>query len=114
MKEKLIILKNTIVYQYLHPWYYNAIYVYKATKYKINKLLGKPVRYYCDYCNCPCCKYGWEEAVTIRHAPTLGGKYICDVCYEYDLCTSGPNRNPDGPCKDYNCEHRPRLIGEFE
>lgn len=40
---------------------------------------------------------------------------ICEICYGYDLCMAdGPNRNPDGPCKDKDCIHRPKLVGEWE
>ena len=65
---------------------------------------------FCDYCSCDDCKYG---SYFISHAKTLDGKQICDVCYTYDLCTSGPNRNSNGPCKEKNCIHRPKLISDW-
>lgn len=68
------------------------------------------MKYFCDFCDCAQCKYGWR-GYNIYHAPTDDGKWICDVCYEYDQCTTGPNRNPMGPCKNADCEHRPKLIG---
>lgn len=43
------------------------------------------------------------------HAQTVDGRWICNTCFTYDLCTSGPDRNNDGPCKDKLCRHRPRL-----
>lgn len=64
---------------------------------------------FCDYCPCENCVTG-ESIFTMHHAQTTNGKWICDVCFSYDLCTSGPNRNPNGPCDDKKCKHRPRLI----
>jgi len=100
-----------------YEWKYSIIYSYLGAKYYLNKKLGKPVHYFCDFCSCASCKYGWEIS-SIKHAPTVDGKWVCDVCYAYDLCTSGPNRNPNGPCEDENgksipCEHRPKLSGPF-
>ena len=70
-------------------------------------------RYFCDFCLCDSCKYGESDVLTIMHAPTSDGRWICDVCYIYDQCMTGPNRNPEGPCKDKNCAHRPKLIGDW-
>jgi len=102
----------------LHDWKYNIIYAYLSIKYNINKALGKEVKYYCNYCKCVACKYGWHDYWS-NHAPTADGKWICNTCYHYDVCTSGPNRSLNGPCEDENrrsipCKHRPVLIGDFQ
>lgn len=67
---------------------------------------------FCDFCECDTCKYGDGH---LTHALTNdNGKYICDVCFSYDLCTS--DHNPygvprcDNPCDDKKCLHRPKLI----
>ena len=65
---------------------------------------------FCDFCECENCKFGTKY---IYHAPVACNKWICDVCYNYDQCTSGPNRNPSGPCLDKTCVHRPTLIGPW-
>jgi len=66
---------------------------------------------FCDYCKCEVCKNGTSY---LKHAPVVGGGgWICDVCFMYDLCTSGPNRNKDGPCENEDCVHRPRLSGPW-
>lgn len=62
---------------------------------------------YCDFCTCRDCQFGTKY---LSHAQTSDGRWICDVCYTYDLCTSGPTRNKNGPCEDKNCHHRPKLI----
>lgn len=66
---------------------------------------------FCNFCKCLNCRDG---APWLSHAPTEGGFWICDVCFTYDLCTSGPNRNPYGPCEEDECEHRPRLVGPWQ
>lgn len=66
---------------------------------------------FCDYCPCEGCKVGEDH---MSHAQTADGRWICDVCYLYDLCTAnGPNRNWSGPCKDKNCIHRPKIVSEW-
>jgi len=70
---------------------------------------------FCDFCQCKDCKDGWDPKLKIHHAKTDNDRWICDVCYLYDLCTSGPSeeRSTDGPCKDRNCKHRPRLVSKW-
>lgn len=63
---------------------------------------------FCDYCKCE-----HHEEFGSYHAPTVDGKWICDVCFDYDVCTSGPNRN-SSPCDEVDCGHRPILKSEFE
>ena len=65
---------------------------------------------FCDFCNCDNCRYG---APWLSHAQTADGRWICNVCYSFDLCTSGPNRNPNGPCEDLECEHRPKIVSDW-
>lgn len=65
---------------------------------------------FCDFCTCENCTDG---APDLFHAQAVDGRWICDVCFLYDQCTSddGPApRNPNGPCDNSECEHRPRLI----
>jgi len=69
---------------------------------------------FCDFCDCSDCKTGDNGLFKIYHANTSEGKWICDICYAYDVCTSGPNRSFNGPCKDKLCEHRPKLISEWK
>jgi hypothetical protein len=63
---------------------------------------------FCDFCKCEDCQNG---ADWLHHAQTADGSWICDVCYEYDLCTAGPKYS--GPCEDHNCEHRPIIVGDW-
>ncbi len=71
---------------------------------------------FCDYCTCEDCRTGWRLGLVGRdaamlHAQTEAGTWICDVCFTYDLCTAtGPRRNPNGPCDEERCEHRPALV----
>lgn len=65
---------------------------------------------FCDYCYCVDCKYGTEY---ISHCLTANGTWICDVCYNYDVCTNVYKNKFLGPCEDMNCEHRPKLIGNW-
>jgi hypothetical protein len=63
---------------------------------------------YCDFCDCDDCKNGWPSAVT-SHAPTVDGRWICGVCYRYEVCLDADSH----PCKPGPCEHRPELAGEW-
>jgi hypothetical protein len=67
---------------------------------------------FCDYCSCDNCKFGPKIGNTC-HAKTKENKWICDCCFYYDVCTSGPNRNANGPCRQINCIHRPELISDW-
>ena len=68
----------------------------------------------CDFCKCD--PLGPEHSATARCAD---GRVICDICYNYDVCTPGrvgnSERNPDGqPCPPGPCRHRPELVGDWE
>lgn len=67
---------------------------------------------FCDFCSCKECRDG---APWLSHAQTEDGRWICDVCYQYDVCVSAQAKigQYDGPCEDMNCSHRPRLVTEF-
>lgn len=65
---------------------------------------------FCNNCKCKDCQFGTDR---LYHAQTANGDWICDVCYTYDVCTSGPNRNPNGPCKRKDCKHRPKLVSKW-
>ena len=71
----------------------------------------KHSRPFCDFCKCEECQNGSD--LDWCHAPTDKGLWICEICYEYDQCTVGIKRNPNGPCDNLLCEHRPRLIGPW-
>lgn len=65
---------------------------------------------FCDFCNCETCRNGepW-----LRHAETADGRWICEVCFDYDVCTTGPDRSPTGPCENIECEHRPKIVSDW-
>lgn len=65
---------------------------------------------FCDFCTCKDCQFGNNR---LYHAKTNVNTWICDVCYSYDQCTTGPNRNLNGPCKQKDCIHRPKLISDW-
>ena len=67
---------------------------------------------FCNYCPCQDCKTG-ESLAEILHAQTERGDWICDVCYEYEVCQDFPERKGKGPCLDEarkTCAHRPKLV----
>jgi hypothetical protein len=67
---------------------------------------------FCDYCPCKDCVNGQHGKYKLSHAQTLDGKWICDICYSYEVCLDGKKANNelvDGPCEDKNCKHRPKL-----
>lgn len=70
---------------------------------------------FCDYCTCEMCSTGTDSlGFKEYHAQTIDGKWICFTCFKYDECTKdGPNRNWNGPCDDYDCLHRPEIIGDW-
>lgn len=68
---------------------------------------------YCDYCPCQGCQEG-EPWLT--HAQTINGKWICDVCYEYEVCQEWSDRKGKGPClgeERAECTHRPKLSTDW-
>lgn len=69
-------------------------------------------QHFCDFCECETCKDGESW---LSHAQTIDGRWICEVCYDYEVCLdataviiNGKKRSPNGPC-DKPCEHRPKL-----
>jgi len=65
---------------------------------------------YCDFCDCTDCQNGLPN---LNHAQTEDGKWICDVCYDYEVCQKDSARKGKGPClnEEYAlCTHRPKLI----
>lgn len=68
---------------------------------------------FCDFCDCNECQFGYDAKKKIHHAKTSDGKLICEICYEYDLCTANvPNRRSN-PCINKNCTHRPIIVSEW-
>lgn len=68
---------------------------------------------FCDFCDCKECEFGYGPKKKIYHARTIDGRWICELCYNYDLCTAdGPNRSSN-PCTNRDCIHRPRLASEW-
>jgi hypothetical protein len=65
----------------------------------------------------------------MKHAQTSDGRWICDVCWRYDVCVDGKRKelglkfgekSHGGcvPCEDSEgrpipCKHRPRLVTKF-
>jgi len=80
---------------------------------------------YCDFCSCHMCQTGIEELFVYKadvlvkktyvqspvyHTQCVDGRWICDTCYHYECCVNAGYN----PCKDHNCEHRPKLVnGEW-
>ena len=67
---------------------------------------------FCDFCKCQDCQNG---RTYLQHARTSTGKWICDVCYLYDMCTAKDAVKVfcQVPCKNKNCVHRPQIVGEW-
>lgn len=74
-----------------------------SVRMNILKMMNK----FCDFCSCK------DHSTSSYHAKTSDNKLICDICFEYDVCTSGPNRNSNSPCDDMDCIHRPKLISDW-
>jgi len=70
---------------------------------------------FCDFCTCDDCREGRSW---LWHAQTEDGRWICDVCYHYEVCLDAKGRRKGteknlGPCDNLNCEHRPKLVTEW-
>ena len=92
---------------------------------------------FCDFCSCEDCKTGIVHHVDLSdkivrrvssklsHAPTADGRWICDLCWRYTVCSDAKRaeglRNGSGPCEELvngkivpiQCSHRPVLVGPF-
>ena len=85
---------------------------------------------YCDFCDCSMCKTGCSSesvydgdnpvttimaAFPVYHTQCKDGRWICDVCYRYDVCLDSGSKNPcSGLCCEGKCDHRPELVnGEW-
>ena len=68
---------------------------------------------FCNFCKCSDCINGSKF---LRHAQTTKNKWICDVCYHYDVCIDAKRKEGkrEGPCDDKNCVHRPKLKSGWE
>lgn len=69
---------------------------------------------FCDFCPCRDCQTG-DSLHILCHAQTSDGRWICDICYEYDECVSAQRKagEPVDPCKNKECAHRPKIISEW-
>lgn len=71
---------------------------------------------FCNYCLCQTCQNGRGG---LTHALTSDQKWICDVCYYYEVCLDRceikhGNKPRHEPCKySEECESRPKLIGKW-
>lgn len=70
---------------------------------------------FCDFCPCSDCLNGQKY---LAHAETSDGRWICDVCFTYDLCVNG-QRKAGGPVtgscdEEEECDHRPKLVGGWQ
>lgn len=64
---------------------------------------------FCDFCPCESCRDGWSDH-EVTHAKSDDGRWICEICYEYHVCQTFPERKGLGPCDDEDCGHRPKLV----
>lgn len=65
---------------------------------------------FCEFCPCGDCKSGRAD---LRHARTSDGRWICNVCWRYEVCIKAKGARAGGPCDDLSCDHRPKLAGEW-
>lgn len=83
---------------------------------------------FCDFCKCGDCQNGRED---LSHAQTEDGRWICDVCWRYEVCIDAKylelkKKNPElkkcrgvYPCEDKDrkpiadCGHRPKLVTDW-
>lgn len=67
---------------------------------------------FCSFCDCPDCRGGRED---LSHAQTEDGRWICDVCYEYECCINAQQKAglKAEPCPPGPGEHRPKLVGPW-
>lgn len=101
-----------------HPWHQWLVIANLRARGWLRKMLfvargGIP---FCDFCDCDGCLRGEHG---ISHAPTADGRWICDVCWRYDVCVTAkghigpPCENADGSPIP-NCGHRPRIVGDWQ
>ena len=57
---------------------------------------------FCDFCQCLDCYYGTR---LLQHAQTRDGRWICNVCWLYDVCQDDGGQ----PCDSNTCHHRPEV-----
>lgn len=78
---------------------------------------------FCDFCQCKQCQTG-DAPFHYTHAPTADGRWICEVCWSYDVCGRervrlGETKYKSAPCEDArgraipDCPHRPKLVGPW-
>ena len=72
---------------------------------------------FCDFCKCSQCQTGnpGVPRFTVTHAQTSDARWICEVCFDYDVCVDGQRAagEPVDPCEDELCKHRPRVVSEW-
>lgn len=70
---------------------------------------------YCDFCKCEQCQNG-DAPHKLTHAQTIDGRWICDICFSYDECVRQQRAQdlPRNPCANIECDHRPRIVGEWK
>jgi hypothetical protein len=67
---------------------------------------------FCDFCPCEGCRTGERW---LFHAQTEDGTWICDVCYDYEVCMDAQRKETgshNGPC-DGPCTHRPKITSKW-
>ena len=70
---------------------------------------------YCNYCTCSDCKTGWDESgIKMKRAQTENGDFICQTCYAYECCLDAGSHPDKGLCKERKCDHRPKLVSEWQ
>jgi hypothetical protein len=72
---------------------------------------------FCDFCKCSQCQTGYTGVprFSVAHAQTACSRWICDVCFQYDVCVHGQRAAGElvDPCEDMLCKHRPRIVSEW-
>ena len=72
------------------------------------------ITFFCSFCSCEQCKTGDTgiAGFKVTHAQTEDGRWICEVCYTYDVCIDAQRAKGKvtGPCENKDCEHRPKIV----
>lgn len=61
---------------------------------------------FCDFCKCEDCQAGTPY---LQHAQCEDGRWICDTCYNYELCIEAVR----DICKEKDCGHRPKIVSDW-
>lgn len=77
---------------------------------------------FCDFCECDACKTGRQEIIMesdpntvigimpLYHTQCEDGRWICEICYNYECCVDAKSDPCEGKCGEHKCNHRPKLV----